>query len=82
MGKNKSGHYMPPKGKPSGSGHESHGLTDAFAGTDPERDNRIAKEYTDNESEKLSDNVPLKHANRHLHKGEDVPEYQQPPDNG
>lgn len=82
MGKNKTGHYVPPKGKPSGNGRESHGPTEAFGGTDLIRDNRMAEKYTDNENERLSKNVPVKHPNRHLHKGEDVPEYQGPPDNG
>ena len=78
MGKHNT---MPPKGKPSGNGRENSGLNEPFAGTDPEQDENIADEYTEGEEERLAENVPLKHANRHLHKGEDVPEYKEPPEN-
>lgn len=79
MGKNKNGVFVPPKGKPSGNGRESHGQAEVK--NDIERDNSIAENYTDNENEELSGNVSVKHPNRHLHKGEDTPEYQGPPGN-
>jgi hypothetical protein len=60
MAKNKSGAYVPPKGKPTGSGRETHPLKDAFAVTDPETENEIAEKYT------------KRHVNRNLHKGEDM----------
>ena len=82
MGKSRNGRYVPPKGKPSGNGRESHHLTDAFAGTDPETENEIASKYTKEGTDEPSENVHVMHENRHLHKGEDVPEYQGPEDNG
>lgn len=69
MAKTKSG-FVPPKGKPSGNGKESHGLKDAFAVNDLEQDNEIAEKYTDGGDE-LSANVNVRHVNRNLGKGED-----------
>lgn len=69
MAKTKTG-YVPPKGKPTGSGRETHGLKDAFAVNDLETDNELAEKYTDGEDEP-SANVNLRHVNRNLHKGED-----------
>jgi hypothetical protein len=71
MGKDKHGEYTPPKGKPSGGGRESRHLTEAFAGTDPETENEIAAKYTKDGTDEPDENVPVRHANRHLHKGED-----------
>ena len=69
MAKTKAG-YVPPKGKPSGSGRESHGLKDAFSVNDLETDNELAEKYTDSEDEP-SANVNVRHVNRNLNKGED-----------
>ena len=69
MAKTKTG-YVPAKGKPSGSGRETHGLKNAFAVNDLETDIEIAEKYTDGEDQP-SDNVNLRHVNRNLHKGED-----------
>jgi hypothetical protein len=74
MGKDKNGGYIPPKGKPSGSGHETHGLKDAFAAIDPETENEIAAKYTKDHTDELADGVPVRHPNRNLHKGEDLDE--------
>ena len=69
MAKTKAG-YVPPKGKPTGNGRETHGLKDAFAVNDLEKDNELAEKYTDGEDEP-SANVNIRHVNRNLHKGED-----------
>ena len=70
MGKDKNGTYLPPKGKPSGSGKETHGLKNAFAVTDEELDMELAEKYTDG-PDQPSANVPLRHRNRNVNKGED-----------
>ena len=44
MAKTKTG-YVPAKGKPSGSGRETHGLKNAFAVNDLETDIEIAEKY-------------------------------------
>lgn len=74
MGKDQNGGYVPPKGKPSGSGRETHNLKDAFAVTNPETEKEIADKYTQDGTDELADNVYVRHANRHLHKGEDLGE--------
>lgn len=71
MAKNKNNTYIPPKGKPSGNGRETGHLRDAFAGTDPKTENEINAKYMDADGEPAN-NVPIKHANRHMHKGEDL----------
>jgi len=70
MAKNKNNHFVPPKGKPSGSGREGSGLKDAFAVTNLETDNQLAEEYTKGEDEP-AENVHLRHPNRNTDKGED-----------
>jgi len=70
MGKDKNGSYVPPKGKPSGSGKETAGLRDAFAVNDLEKDEELAERYTD-APDQPSANVPLKHKNRNVNKGEE-----------
>jgi hypothetical protein len=35
-------------GKPSGNGHQGHGLSDAFAGSDPETDNELRADFIAN----------------------------------
>lgn len=72
MGKDKNGGYIPPKGKPSGSGRETHQLKDAFAAIDPETENEIAAKYTKDGTDELAEGIPVRHPNRHLHKGEDL----------
>ena len=69
MAKTKTG-YVPPKGKPSGSGRETHGLKNALAVKDLEKDNELAEKYTDREDEP-SANVSLRHVNRNVNKGYD-----------
>jgi hypothetical protein len=69
MAKSKTG-YVPPKGKPSGSGRETHGLKPALAVNDLETDNFLAETYTDGVDEP-SANVHIRHNNRNVHKGED-----------
>jgi hypothetical protein len=80
MGKNSHGGFTPPKGKPTGNGRESTGLRDAFAGIDPETENEISAKYLDEKGEPTK-NVDVKHVNRHPQKGEDTPEYRNPPGN-
>ena len=75
MGKSKSGKFTPPKGKPSGNGREGPGLNETFAGTDPETENEIAAKYIKDGADRPDENVSVRHPNRHLHKGEDLPEY-------
>lgn len=70
MAKSKTG-FVPPKGKPTGNGKESHGLKDAFAVHDLEKDNEIADKYTDGGADEPAPNVYLRHSNRNLNKGED-----------
>ena len=69
MAKTKTG-FVPPKGKPSGNGRETHGLKNAFAVNDLETDNELAEKYTDGVDEP-SANVNVRHVNRNLNKGED-----------
>ena len=68
MGKNQNNTFVPPKGRPSGSGREGSGLKDAFAVTDLETDNELAQNYTDGEDEPAS-NVFVRHPNRNVDKG-------------
>ncbi|WP_432710050.1 hypothetical protein [Pedobacter sp.] len=68
MGKNNKNSFIPPKGRPSGSGREGSGLKDAFAVNDLETDNRLADAYTKGEDDP-ADNVYLRHPNRNTDKG-------------
>lgn len=74
MGKDKNGGYIPPKGKPSGSGRETHQLKDAFAVVDPEAEQQIADKYTKDGGDEPADGIHIRHINRNLHKGEDMDE--------
>lgn len=65
MGKNKSGKYIPPKGRPSGSGRESSGLKEAFAVTSNEEDKELTDKYLEDPDEPLS-NVHVRHHNRNI----------------
>lgn len=68
MGKNKNNNFIPPKGRPSGSGREGSGLKDTFAVNDLETDNYLADNYTKGEDEP-AENVHLRHPNRNTDKG-------------
>jgi hypothetical protein len=68
MGKDKNGKYIPPKGRPSGSGRESSGLRDAFAATDPEKDQELDDKYLEQPDEPAA-NVYVRHHNRNVDKG-------------
>ena len=68
MGKNKNNSFIPPKGRPSGSGREGSGLKDAFAVNDLEKDNSLAEEYTKAEDEP-AEQVHMRHPNRNVDKG-------------
>lgn len=72
MAKNKTGAFVPPKGKPTGSGKETHQLKDAFAVTDPETEKEISEKYTNDGVDDIADGVHIRHVNRNLHKGEDM----------
>jgi hypothetical protein len=60
------------KGKPSGNKKEHEGWVDPFDSVDPGTDAKITDEYMDDETGEPADNVPIKHHNRHLHKGESL----------
>jgi hypothetical protein len=68
MGKNKNNSFVPPKGRPSGSGREGSGLKDAFAVNDLDTDNQLADAYTKGEDEP-AENVHVRHPNRNTDKG-------------
>ena len=70
MAKDRNGSFLPPKGRPSGSGKETAGLRNAFAVNDPETDDEIADKYTD-APDQPSANVPMRHKNRNVNKGEE-----------
>jgi len=72
MGKDKNGGYIPPKGKPSGSGRETHQLKDAFAVVDLKAEEEIADKYTKDGADGLAEGIHVRHVNRNLHKGEDM----------
>ncbi|WP_134090491.1 hypothetical protein [Olivibacter sp. XZL3] len=69
MGKDKNGSFVPPKGRPSGSGRESSGLRNAFAITDLDEDNEIAEKYTDGPDKPAG--ITMRHQNRNVDKGRD-----------
>jgi hypothetical protein len=70
MGKDRTGTFVPKKGRPSGSGKETTGLRDAFAINDLDKDNELADKYLDSPDEPAA-NVPLRHKNRNVNKGEE-----------
>jgi hypothetical protein len=74
MAKIWDGGYVPPKGKSTGNGRETHPLKDAFAVTDPETENEIAAKYTKDGTDEIADGIHVRHVNRNLHKGEDLDE--------
>jgi hypothetical protein len=68
MGKDRTGKYHPPKGKPSGAGKEE-GL--GIQSTDPEKMDQyldITDRYTAGEDE-IAAHVPVRHPNRNTEKG-------------
>lgn len=70
MGKDRSGKYHPPKGKPSGAGKEE-GL--GIHSTEPEKLDQyldITDRYTTGEDE-IAPHVPVRHPNRNTEKGHD-----------
>src|SRR5688572_15409475 len=69
MGKDRTGKYHPPKGKPSGAGKEE-GL--GIHPTDPDKLDQyldITDRYTTGADE-LAPSVPVRHPNRHTSRGE------------
>jgi hypothetical protein len=68
MGKNQNNNFVPPKGRPSGSGREGSGLRDAFAVTDLQKDDELARNYTEGEDQPAA-NVHVRHPNRNVDKG-------------
>jgi hypothetical protein len=68
MAKNKNNTFVPPKGRPSGSGRETSGLKDAFAVNDLETENQLSDAYT-NADDEPAENVPMRHPNRNTDKG-------------
>ena len=70
MGKDRNGKFIPPKGRPSGSGKDTVGLKDAFAVNDPEMEKEISEKYTDNIDEPTP-NIHVRHPNRNVNKGEE-----------
>jgi hypothetical protein len=70
MGKDRSGKYHPPKGKPSGAAKEE-GL--GLHPTDPDKLDQymdISDKYTTGEDE-IAGHVPIRHPNRNTEKGHD-----------
>ncbi|WP_343702298.1 hypothetical protein [Chitinophaga sp.] len=71
MGKDREGRFIPPKGKPSGSGRESKlGLRPGMAPEDLEKDQSITDKYTSGEDEPAP-KVRMRHPNRNVHKGDE-----------
>lgn len=70
MGKDKNGSFVPPKGRPSGTGRESSGLRDAFAVTGLYEDNELAEKYTSG-PDKPAAGITIRHQNRNVDKGRD-----------
>lgn len=70
MGKDNTGKYHPPKGKPSGAG-KSEGL--GIQATEPEKMDEyldITDKYT-TDADTLAPHVPLRHPNRNTEKGQE-----------
>lgn len=70
MAKTAHGGFTPPKGNPSGNGRDNQG-TKNLDDIDLENDQEIADRYTD-ENEDPAGNVPERHPNRNVNKGEDT----------
>lgn len=70
MGKDRSGKYHPPKGKPSGAGKDESGL--GIHPTEPGKMDQyldITDKYTTGDDE-LAPGVPVRHPNRNTEKGQ------------
>jgi hypothetical protein len=70
MAKTAHGGFTPPKGNPSGNGRDQQGEKD-LGGRDLENEEEIAARYTD-ENEEPAANVPERHPNRNVNKGENT----------
>jgi hypothetical protein len=68
MGKNQNNNFVPPKGRPSGTGREGSGLKSAFAVNDLQTDNELAAKYTEEEDQPAA-GVHVRHPNRNVDKG-------------
>ena len=71
MGKDRTGKYHPPKGKPSGAGKEEDDL--GLHATEPEKMDQysdITNKYTTDDDE-VAPGVPVRHPNRNTEKGYD-----------
>jgi len=71
MGKDRSGRYHPPKGKPSDTSKEGLGLRKSMDPEDLEQDMKMTERYTAG-PDKLSDDVYMRHPNRQTRKGKEV----------
>lgn len=75
MGKNKDGKYIPPKGKPSGTGLSKAGLKTIPHIEDLDKHDEIADKYTDGPDEPAA-NIRVSNPNRTVDKPEiDKPAY-------
>ena len=75
MGKNENGKYIPPKGKPSGTGQSKAGLKTIPRLDNLEEHDQIADKYTDGPDEPAA-NVRVSNPNRSTDKPEiDTPPY-------
>jgi hypothetical protein len=70
MAKTAHGGFTPPKGNPSGNGRDQQGIKD-LGNVDLDKNEEIADRYTD-ENEEPAANVPERHPNRNVNKGEDT----------
>jgi hypothetical protein len=70
MAKTAHGGFTPPKGNPSGNRRDDQDIKD-LDDTDLNKDQEIADRYTD-ENEEPADNIPGRHPNRNVNKGEDT----------
>ena len=70
MAKTVHGGFTPPKGNHSGNGQNQQSEKD-LGGRDLENEEQIADRYTD-ENEEPAANVPERHPNRNVNKGEDT----------
>jgi len=71
MGKDRSGRYHPPKGKPSDTSKEGLGLRPGMDPEDLEQDMKMTERYTEG-PDKLASDVYMRHPNRQTRKGKEV----------
>jgi hypothetical protein len=80
MGKDKTGKYHPPKGKPSGvNKEEGLGLSKTIDPEKFEEHERLTERYTDGENQ-LSADVRIRHVNRNVNKGSSTTSRDKNPD--